>query len=423
MTVDQKKFSELFLKLILIGLILTPPMKVISGLPAIRVDELLLIIWFCLSLSLWRGKGMQVHVPMLIPLLAFFVIIPLSILNGMWEGFVVGLGDLNQLVRLIKYVLILFIAWQVVSNADERYMGSLMALIMSLLLILSLVTLAQHFNLFGINSLLIPYVATEKYYNLIANEGSMRPVGFIGNPNALGFQLTFLMLCSIYASVYQGYKSKWFFLVVVAGLFAIFATLSRTAMLAFLVGAGCMLAGATYKTLKRKRISKRSFLMSGLLISSMIGVFVIFLSSDFLYKRIAWRFVGGVEVHADTSFQARLNNWQESYDVILEVPLLGAGPLRRAHFDYAADNEYLLVLRSYGILGLMAVFCFYFLGVYRVRGNGRNLNLPVVFAALIMMLPAAVFFDAVLFPLVIIMLVIGRKYQDDEARCFAANSQ
>src|SRR5690606_10052903 len=100
MTIDQRRFSGLMLKAVLAALILTPPIKIVPGVPAIRVDEVLLVVWGVLSFTLWRGRGVSTYVPMLLPLTMFFALIPLSILNGMWHGFAVSFGDLNQIIRI-----------------------------------------------------------------------------------------------------------------------------------------------------------------------------------------------------------------------------------------------------------------------------------------------------------------------------------
>src|SRR5690606_10948846 len=109
----------------------------------------------------------------------------------------------------------------------------------------------------------------------------------------------------------------------------ILATLSRTAFLAFLLASICMFGSAAAGAFLSMKVSKKTIMTSAALVMLLAGMFVAFFTSDFLYDRILWRFVGGVNVQSDTSFQARLNNWRESYEVIQTVPILGAGPLRR----------------------------------------------------------------------------------------------
>src|SRR5690606_11453934 len=75
-----------------------------------------------------------------------------------------------------------------------------------------------------------------------------------------------------------------------------------------------------------------------------------------------------------TSWQKRLMMWEEAFALWLESPVFGWGPAKETMPTYV-DNEWLLMLRRYGILGaasLTALYVSMFAGLERARRAATN---------------------------------------------------
>ena len=92
--------------------------------------------------------------------------------------------------------------------------------------------------------------------------------------------------------------------------------------------------------------------------------------------------------------------------------MVGVCPLYKAQLQFAADNEWLLLLRSYGILGTLLFVCAV-AGphvIHRPKAAGpsvrsqRKLADAVLIASAVYMIPAAVFQSMTLMPLVLVIL-------------------
>src|SRR5699024_2286817 len=128
-----------------------------------------------------------------------------------------------------------------------------------------------------------------------------------------------------------------------------------------------------------------------IVICSLLIAIYVSIYTDFS-NEIFWRFESLYNITSDDSWTTRVNRWSENIELFKSSPLLGLGPLSRYNLQYAADNEWLLLLRSYGVLGTL-----YFLLMFIVphlRGSKSDykiLTLSILVSASVFMIPVAVF--------------------------------
>ena len=121
-----------------------------------------------------------------------------------------------------------------------------------------------------------------------------------------------------------------------------------------------------------------------------------------------------LDLATDTSWQARLAHWESQLDIWKQSPVLGWGPGKET-MPTIVDNEWLLLLRRYGVLGIL-VFVLWFTGIYRTLAKiiheAKN-NYTEAFcvglqatliAYAIYMIPAAVYHNLQLMPILLILL-------------------
>lgn len=259
-------------------------------------------------------------------------------------------------------------------------------------MVLSIISIQQRFNLFGLNDVYLSWLNPETDVQIrriaaLVVSSNARPIGFIGNPNEFGFQIGLCLLSSWYALLYYKRKYLYFFVCVFIFLGLLF-TASRGSVVFVGVSALLILLGSDMHT-KRKKIGiliGLSCLFSGLLA---LGLNIP------QFEPYIERILSAVNPAEDLSWQLRLTKmWQFNLNWFMKSPFLGVGTLQVLE-PGAADNEWLLLLRQWGVLGtVMLVFAIVspLAGTWLKRKTpSRNLffSLGLLVGAGLYMIPAA----------------------------------
>jgi len=259
-------------------------------------------------------------------------------------------------------------------------------------LVLSIISIQQAYNLFGMNGIYLSWlnpeteVQIQRIASLVASSAA-RPIGLIGNPNEFGFQIGLCLLSSWYALLYYRRKYLYFFICVLFFLGLMF-TASRGSFVFVGVGALLILVGSDMHTKRRKIgiLIGLSFLFTGFLV---LGL------NTPQFEPYTERILRLVNISADRSWQLRLEKmWQFNLNWFMKSPFLGVGTLQVLEPE-AADNEWLLLLRQWGVFGTaMLVFAIVapLVGAWLKRKiPPRNLffSLGLLVGASLYMIPAA----------------------------------
>jgi O-antigen ligase len=396
------------LQVVMLAVFLTPSLPLASGVPAIRVEDVILAVWLLAGIAtsprtflVW-GRRQTI-------LLVLLAMLPASILAGGLLG-VEGssLLDLVYAARIVKFLLVLALVGTAFLAGPDRQarLERMFSWVVTCSLLLVPVVVQQYFDLFGLNERYVHFVAPTQYVSLVNGYLSPRPVGMIGNPNELGFLFALAALCSAYLFVF-GKKRRSYVIWLVAQIGMVGLSGSRSAIAA--LGLGLFVLCVPTLLSARGRVRRRSLVPLALVA---VGVWFA-LANPLAYAGVGNRLAGLRSPETDHSFTSRRIAWTQNKELFSRSPIVGVGPLSRAGLG-AADNEWLLLLRSFGALGLIVVIMFalapgrhYRRGSFADRAARRSdtrLTKAVLTASAVFMIPAAVFSSLALMPLVLTLI-------------------
>lgn len=326
-----------------------------------------------------------------IPLLFLAALLPLSILNGIAAGYDGSTADLNQWSRFAKFGAIYLMAAMHIS-ADADNMDNILRTICRCGYIVAAVMIAQYFDIGGLNAVYVPIVAPTQWQAVVGHP-SPRPVAMIGNPNVAGFLLVLVTI----AAAFRFMRVRSSILLIPLSGVMIIITLSRGSFTAYLIALAVF--AAFYAV---PRISFRGMLW--LSATATLAVYVA--TRPIVWDTFIWRFESVFsEGREESSVSARIENWEEHLEIARSVPILGAGPLRGVEFQHASDNEWILLWRTYGAVGV-SIFVFMLVApnlslTWRRRTTVSWATTAACFAY---MIPAGAFHQNALFGLLMVIL-------------------
>jgi hypothetical protein len=406
------KLSWRFLQAVILAVFLTPALPLGSGIPAIRADDIIVALWLLAGIVaapstflIWGRRQTLLAV--------FFGLLPASMLAGGLLG-VRGssLSDLLYAARIAKFLLVLaLVGTAFLAGPDrEARLHRMLAWVVACSLLLIPVVVQQYFDLFGLNERYVKFVAPTQYLSLMGGYPSPRPVGMVGNPNELGFLFALAGLCSAYLFIF-GRKRRSYAIWLVAQIGMVGLSGSRSAVAALGVGLFVACIPTLVSAAAPGRMRVRALVPLGIVA---VGVWFV-LASPLAFARVGSRLEGLRTPEVDHSFVSRRAAWAQNEALFWNSPIVGVGPLSRAGL-IAADNEWLLLLRSFGASGLILVILFAVAPGRRYRRNGfsdssvrrsnTRLTKAVLSASAVFMIPAGVFSSLVLMPLVLTLISV-----------------
>jgi hypothetical protein len=415
----QTKFFGLVIRIIIVCLHLTPYVSLFPGVPKVRLEDIVILsslLWFLKQnkIQIVWGWHQLLHC-------SFPIFILTSILVGSLKGYESSFADLNQFIRIFKYLYIYTITLTYIHIHPEPDLERIRVLkFMSYVsFFLSLVVLQQYFNLFGLNQIYGPIFFAQSLY--LIEGGQPRPIGMIGNPNEVGFMFAINILITILLILKENQQNKLYWGLLFLQIMSISSTLSRGAVIGALVGILMLIIG--YLANKKLRITK-NVIKIFIVIAILLTTVNILSTNEVLQEKIFFRFALLEKGTDEGSLQGRVDQaWPENIALIQASPIFGVGPLRRAVSDITidADNEWLLLVRSYGIVGtLYLMICFVFPQIISKKClsttllSTKLLGKCCLVTTLLYMIPAAVYYNLVLMPIVLIVLstsdTSGKKF-------------
>ena len=417
---------EIFL--VLMSMILfTPAFPLPGGLPSVRIEELLLPVILVL---LWQNRTMGVKVikqPMTILFVLLGISMGISIGNAaILQGGSVSLSDLMELIRVLKY-LVLYVFMVTLIASSQRSLNREEALTgfvnISVVLFLG-INWAQYFNFLYFNRWFSPLFGPPHHVERIIRNS--RVIGTLGNPNFFGALMMIFLLFYFSKLIFQFDQMKlkpvkWTLLISAAWM-SLLLTASRTALLA--VVGGFAAGMAVYLLISQK---KHFIRLAGIfalvillgLISNILVVFTMRAYDDYLRPRFVSEEDDGRRLLQTThtvgnrmqealnegrGIRTRLQVWSTHFEYAKESLIIGNGPQKEEfRGEQVVDNEYLLILRRYGMLGLVLYGSLYVHNLFkRPKGYRSKWYYTFLFSSTLSLLafnlPAGSFYHLQLFP-------------------------
>ena len=397
---------------ILVASVLFPPFKIPFGIPSIRLELLIILIAWLLFVLGYFTHGEFIKIRQY-PIYKWFALFGLAILLSisyatLVEGYAIIGRDFWEFGKLIEYFLIFTLVANLdISSVDIKrfYKYALIVFLCS-----AIFGIAQYLNLANINVRISPYYAPTQIEGLMLQG---RVTGTTGNPNEFG---AMMMLASSLAfsgvlffekKTMRLFSFSCFFVFVLS----IVLTLSRSAIIALII-AICFLTLFKYPLILgiKKGIKQLSIMIPIIAIAILL---IIKIAPEKFFFRISQ--LGNI--WNATSWQARIVGWKINYDLWKLSPLFGWGPGKMT-MTTIVDNEWLLLLRRYGLIGIIifilwfANFYFGLSKIYRTSSSTEVVALAVALQATLLacavyMIPAAVYHSLQLMPILLIFLGVA----------------
>lgn len=339
----------------LFGLLFIPPISV-PGV-SFKLQIIDFFFPFMVTWIIWKKRA-AFQLAYVRNLLILVGIVVLSILfNWRHNSF----NDFFEIYDVLKFIVVFVVFKEIYQPKVKRIAFDIA------FLFLLLFNLLHYHNVFGFNDLVMPYFCGDRSihlitfgYNSIGEPATKRMLGMVGNPN--NNSILFLIFLIQYLPK-KGWTTKemiFFYLSVIA----VSACQSRTGIIAF-----ALIFIFNFILIKSKWwkiVLHSSIVTLFLLLFFNLNALSDYLHLDFLTPKKKNKdytmSLFSEEGFQGTSWQKRLEIWENLVEESTHKPILGHGP-RKNHFyesQLYSENEYVLILWRYGMVGLI-VFLFIFI--------------------------------------------------------------
>jgi len=404
---------------LLVASILLPPIRLPQGIPSIRIELIIILLAWMLLLLGHFAIGHPIKFQQN-PVYKWFVLFGLAILLSMAYGVIVKgysiIGrDFWEFGKLLEY----FLIFALVANLDisPNEMKHYYKIALVVFLCSAFFGITQYLNLVNINATISPYYAPTQMGGLLAHK---RITGTTGNPNEFGALMVLASSLAFSGVLFLKKKTMRLFSWICFAVFvlSIVLTLSRSAIIALTIAVFFIILFKYPLILGIKRGIKKLLAIIPIIFLTILIIFKIAPEKFFLR-------VGQLEnIWNASSWQARIVNWKVNYALWELSPLFGWGP-GKINMTTIVDNEWLLLLRRYGLIGVI-IFILWFANFYfglskicRVSSSTEVVALTVALQATLLayavyMIPAAVYHLLQLMPILLILL--GLAYSQMQAK-------
>lgn len=345
-----------FLPLLTVA-ILFPCIRLPAGIPDVRPEFIIVLVAWGLLLLGHFATGRPIRLRRF-PAYKWFLLFDLCILVSMTyaalvKGQPVIWRDFWELVKPILYLLTFALVANLRISAPsmkQYYKFSLIILLLS-----TLFGFAQYIDLAGINTVISPYYAPTQMQGLLVHG---RITGTTSNPNQFGALMVLATSLALSGGLFLKEKSLRILSLGTLPFFglALILTMSRTALVCAVVVTIVVIV----KFLKQRDLKKKFRRVLWLVLFACIGGLVIL---PIIPETAFFRYFELAHFTEASSYLIRIKAWKDHLNIWECSPLLGWGP-GKTIISTNVDNEWLLLLVRYGLVGLI-VFLILTLSLYR----------------------------------------------------------
>lgn len=371
----------LLIIVIMLSAMLLPSFEIRPSLPRVRLDEVLIFGAFAINCLNWlrhrfrsrtaydlglsnkegQRRGLLAVTKVFLLLLASIAIS--NIYAVLFLGISFGIRDVMEWVMIAKYYLVITLALSLdLQDGEFQVLRNVFLVGYRLILLLSW---GQFLNIANVNEWLTPFFAQSHLDNLV-NANPPRILGTFDNPNVMGiFSVLTMTLFATWFYFRKNAATSTAVLLVAIGL-AIklsFMTISRTALLATASVLTFLSVWAMFKFYWKKGI----LLKVGVLFALTM---LIFFTSP---RGFVQRMNEATNFEKSTSAQGHLMQAGDAFKLIVQSPVLGWGTAKN-HMPTTVDNEYALVTRRYGVIGLVFYLWIFLRPAKAALQRARRLN-------------------------------------------------
>jgi len=341
---------------LLFSLILLPWIKIGSASPEIRPEWVLLIIGLLVFHVGKKTIKSSVAYWSIALAISFFV----STIYGMtFLNVSVDARDFFELLKPILYFLLyIFVASTSLSLIELKRFLKIAILIFS---VAGAISVIQYFAPETIRPILSLFTDSERIiiYAQARATGTMGNANDLGMLNMLGFALT------LYTIKHKLFGSGTSSVVMIIMALGVLASGSRTAFV-------CLLLVVIYFFYSEFNLSLKRVVALAVVFVTIYTV--INLNLD-VFQQSTKRYASINNLEEDVAWMSRLNGAIETLSLISRSIFFGYGPNKKEFLGSNIDNEYILILYRYGIIGII-VSGGYFFALWRQSQHTIRQSVP-----------------------------------------------
>lgn len=393
--------KEIYIMYTIIFLIILTPYVRINSSISFRLEQIIIILFLFPLLFARDMKKILKENPFIFLFLIFSAFMGISIFVGYIKGFEIVLRDYYEFYKVFIYLGTFIMGKLIIKNDEDRV--NVMNFILLCLILVSIIGFQQYFNLFNLNEKYIPLIAPNQSRTLINNYPTPRIIGMNSNPNLYALLPSLGILIS--QTLYFIKKEKVYLFIIPILFLSTLMTLSRSGIIFLIIGLFINMILFYKKNIDKhmKNNSKLKFYAKKVFI--LIGIItLIFLV---LPHRFTWRLLRGINISTDSSFQGRLLNWKEHFEYFKMSPFFGIGPGKGIRFNSYPDNEWLLLLRRYGIIGTISLsLSFVVIILNSKKSYYKNFLISIFIGLVFYMIPGILYnsFEVMTFIMVLVSI-------------------
>ena len=381
-------------------LILSPSFKIVSSLPAIRLDDIWLTVVFLILFIKYKGK-IKLKVKNKINVIFIFIILYIFftiIISLVKEPELFSIPDFFEVIKIIKLYWIFLLITSI--YPDQKIIKRLVEICIYSIVISAVFGIFQYYDFLNVNTWLSPLFIGD------TNERGFyeysRVVGTLGNPNTFAGALLIgvgLSFSSLFNKL--NVSNILYFNIIV---YSLLLTQSRTGLISglIIISTIIVLNILTQKNLYKKIVQRLSIF---LLIPVLVSIIILVAPSS-LFRRLD----GLSNIEEDNSFSMRLDVWQQVFEQRTKENLLfGTGPTGKLKIIF--DNEWLQIITYYGVIGLVLFILLLFIllpRIYSIKEINISWieisNFAIILGISTYMITAPVFQSVLLGPIIISIL-------------------
>ena len=366
---------------IILSALLLPSFEIHPSLPRVRLDEILIFGIFAVNLFYrltprFRSQSAYnyglpdegIKRAQLTVTKVFLLILASNVISNLYAVLFLdisfGIRDVMEWVTIAKYYLVITLALSL--DLQEYEFKILQTVFLVGFGIILLLAWGQYLNIANVNAWLTPFFAQAHLDNLV-NANPPRILGTFDNPNVMGIASVIMMILFVtwfYFRSSERIKTVLLLIVITLSIKMIFMTISRTALLATATVLVFLSLWAMFKFHFKKEIL---FKVGVLFILTML----IFFTSP---RGFVMRINEAVNFDKSTSAQGHILRAGDAMEYIKQSPILGWGTAKN-EMTTLVDNEYVLVTRRYGVVGLAFYLWFFLRPAKAALQKAKTLNI------------------------------------------------
>lgn len=335
---------------LIISSLLIPPLELGASIPELRLEGIIIYLFFPLILiKKWKNPNIAEAKFFEKIYLLFLGCMVFSLFWGkIFLGVPVGTRDFLEIIKISKYLLIFSVITRLDFTAEELH--NILYVTVGSIFLSGIIGLFQYYGLLGFEHITAPLYFDDRIYDI-----HNRMMGTFRNPNTYSFIIVVGYVISFVLLLNEKHKLKQLFFITAILLFIwlVILTQSRT-------GAGILIISTILITLFFAINKQFSFTQLVLLIGGIL--FVGAAVTSFVSYQLISRFESAINLATDQSWQMRLFAWYLNFNIFLDAPVFGWGPAKHL-YTTIVDNEYILILRQYGIVGFLVYIWLYILPI------------------------------------------------------------